>query len=492
MKKLNRFQFGAVFGLTGALSLVPACGDDGSTSVSGATLNISDSNSGGNSAGSTSNGGGGSNSDSDSSPTSGGGTDSGGQTTSTGDPTSSTGTGSPSTTAEETTSEDSTTTDGTTTEPVDTTGADTDSTTSTTGVESTSTTTTDGTSTSTSTSTTGGNQNQCQAPSAYIDCDGTPGNLTTDPFKALGINCGNDPKTTIVANSATMNATDPNSWRIVTAFGTANQGPGDNRYNGKLWAANLNEWVNPNNETIPNNTSTAILMLSTGVISQPNAQGVVTEPNSSQVGNNSNSNPDGGGLPAPLSALKGSNGGAGGTPFMNCDGVNDCSDSLYNHWVVKGWNNPQDKLWMQFELTVPKGTEGYVFDFAFFSSEYPSWYNTQYNDLFIAWSTSETYTGNITFVNGGPLTITSLEDVGAFQYKGAAPQFAGTGFDGHAATGWYTARGSAKPEETFQLTFFMADMGDYNLASAVLLDNFRWECKGCIPNEVESCGIAPQ
>lgn len=490
MKKLNRFQFGAVFGLTGALSLVPACGDDGSTSVSGATLNISDSNSGGNSAGSTSNGGGGSNSDSDSSPTSGGGTDSGGQTTSTGDPTSSTGTGSPSTTAEETTSEDSTTTDGTTTEPVDTTGADTDSTTSTTGVESTSTTTTDGT--STSTSTTGGNQNQCQAPSAYIDCDGTPGNLTTDPFKALGINCGNDPKTTIVANSATMNATDPNSWRIVTAFGTANQGPGDNRYNGKLWAANLNEWVNPNNETIPNNTSTAILMLSTGVISQPNAQGVVTEPNSSQVGNNSNSNPDGGGLPAPLSAFKGSNGGAGGTPFMNCDGVNDCSDSLYNHWVVKGWNNPQDKLWMQFELTVPKGTEGYVFDFAFFSSEYPSWYNTQYNDLFIAWSTSETYTGNITFVNGGPLTITSLEDVGAFQYKGAAPQFAGTGFDGHAATGWYTARGSAKPEETFQLTFFMADMGDYNLASAVLLDNFRWECKGCIPNEVESCGIAPQ
>ncbi|MCA9700507.1 MAG: choice-of-anchor L domain-containing protein, partial [Myxococcales bacterium] len=175
-----------------------------------------------------------------------------------------------------------------------------------------------------------------------------------------------------------------------------------------------------------------------------------------------------------------------------CDGVNDCSDSLYNHWYVNNWNNPNDKLWMQFDLTVPLGTEGYVFDFAYFSSEFPSWYNTQYNDLFIAWSTSETYTGNLTFVNGAPLTITSLEDAGAFQYKNNAAQLAGTGFEGHAGTGWFTARGSAAPEESFQITFFIADMADSVLATGVLLDNFRWECAGCVPSEVDSCGIQPQ
>ena len=69
---------------------------------------------------------------------------------------------------------------------------------------------------------------------------------------------------------------------------------------------------------------------------------------------------------------------------------------------------------------------------------------------------------------------------------------AGTGFEGHAGTGWFTARGSAAPEESFQLTFFIADMADSILATGVLLDNFRWECAGCIPSEVNSCGIQPQ
>jgi hypothetical protein len=342
----------------------------------------------------------------------------------------------------------------------------------------------------TSTSTTG-NQG-CQAPPEYTDCDGTPGNLTNNPFQAMGINCGNDPTTTVVAANAQMNSNNNNAWRVATQFGTANQNNGENRYNGKLWAANLDNWINPNMEEIPNNTSTAILILSTGVVAQANNQGVVTEANNSQGGNGDNTNQDNGGLPPPLSAQYGSNNGQGGTPFMNCDGVNDCSDSLYNHWYVNGWNNPDDKLWMQMTLTVPPGTEGYVFDFAYFSSEFPTWYMTQYNDLFIAWSTSETFTGNITFVNGAPLTITSLENAGAFQYKNNAPQLAGTGFETHAGTGWFVARGSAAPEEDFQITYFIADMGDSVLATGVLLDNFRWECAGCIPSEVDSCGIQPQ
>jgi hypothetical protein len=328
----------------------------------------------------------------------------------------------------------------------------------------------------------------CQAPSEYTDCDGQPGALTNDPFQALGINCGADPVSTVVAAQATMNSNSNNAWRIASAFGSA---AGAN-YNNKLWAANDDVWVNPDMEEIAPNTSTAILILSTGNIAQPNGQSIVTEANNFQVGNGDNGNQDNGGLPAPLSAEYGSNNGAGGTPFMACDGVNDCSDSLYEHWIDNSWDDPNDKLWMQMNLTVPVETEGYIFDFAYFSSEFPTYYNTQYNDLFIAWSTSETYTGNITFVNDAPLTITSLEDAGAFQYKNNAPELAGTGFNGHAGTGWFVARGSAAPEETFQLTFFIADMADSILATGVLLDNFRWECAGCIPNEVNSCGIQPQ
>ncbi|EDM73865.1 hypothetical protein PPSIR1_37394 [Plesiocystis pacifica SIR-1] len=344
----------------------------------------------------------------------------------------------------------------------------------------------------TTTSTTGQN-NGCEAPAQYVDCDDFQ---TNDAFEAIGVNCGADPTSTVVANNVTMNSNNTNAWRVATGFGSA---PGDN-FGNLLWAANDDAWQPPDDgdpntplpDPIPANTSSTILILSTGVVAQPNGQGVVVEQNGSQGGNGDNQNEDNGGLPAPLSAQYGSNMGAGGTPFMDCDLVNDCSDSLYNHWVVNGWNNPNDKLWMTMNLTVPVGTEGYIFDFAYFSSEFPSWYNTQYNDLFIAWSTSESYTGNITFVNDAPLTITSLEDAGAFQYKDNAPELAGTGFEGNAGTGWFVARGSAVPEETFELTFFIADMADSVLATGVLLDNFRWECTGCIPSEVNSCGIQPQ
>ena len=144
------------------------------------------------------------------------------------------------------------------------------------------------------------------------------------------------------------------------------------------------------------------------------------------------------------------------------------------------------------ELTVPDGVHGYLFDFAFFSSEWPVYVDSQYNDQFIVWSTSDTYVGNLTFINDAPLTITALDAAGGFAFTNNAQELAGTGYEQHAATDWLMARGSAEPGETFQLTFFLADLGDSILASAVALDNFRWECEGCIPSEPESCGIQPQ
>ena len=141
---------------------------------------------------------------------------------------------------------------------------------------------------------------------------------------------------------------------------------------------------------------------------------------------------------------------------------------------------------------VPPGTYGYIFDFAYFSAEWPVFVDSIFNDMFIAWSTSETYTGNITFVNDAPLTITSLHDAGAFQFTEADPELAGTGFETHAGTGWLNAKGSTLPGEVFQLSFFIADMGDDWLPTQVLLDNFRWDCEGCVPSEIDDCGIQPQ
>ncbi len=398
----------------------------------------------------------------------------------------------------DTNTESSDTNTTTSTTASDTTDATaTDTTADTTATDTTDTATDTGTDTSTdtgstTTSTTG--DPNCEAPPMYVDCDGTPGALTNDPWRAIGVNCPGADTETVQAANATMNSNNANAWRVASQFGSANgMNPnyGVPNLNGKLWAANPGEWTNPDMEVIPSNTSAAILILSTGVVAAANNQSVVLE-NNPQEGNGDNGNSDTDQLPAPLSVQEGSNNGNGGTPFMNCDGINDCSDSLYEWWVVQGYDDPNDKLWMQADLTVPPGTEGFVFDFAYFSSEWPDWVDTGFNDQFIAWSTSEAYTGNLTFVNGAPLTITSLDGAGAFAYTNNAPELAQTGFTGNAGTGWFVARAAVVPDEEFQLTFFISDLGDSILATGVLIDNFRWECAGCIPSEVNSCGIQPQ
>ena len=322
----------------------------------------------------------------------------------------------------------------------------------------------------------------CYAPATYVPCDGEAGAPTSDPFQAIGLGCPGTDQEAIAIDGTSFEYIADQTWAIIAGFGTFEQADGS-----LLWSPPRPE-ASPDPDDPPPNGGNNMLMLSTGLIAEPDAQGVVVETTDQEL-NGDNGNDDTDELPPPLSPMLGSNGGAGGTPFSACDGINDCSDSLYEHWVLNGWNEPNDKIWMGFNLEVPDGTHGFIFDFAYFSSEWPGYIDSQYNDLFIAWSTSETYTGNLTFVNNAPLTITSLHHAGGFAYTEDDPELAGTGFQDNAATGWFSAKGSATPGETLEIVFFLADMGDSSLASAVLLDNFRWDCKGCIPSEVDSCGI---
>ena len=59
------------------------------------------------------------------------------------------------------------------------------------------------------------------------------------PFQAIGLNCpGGTAENSIQVNNATMNAADPNSWKIITGFGTQ----AGSHYGDLLWAANQNPW----------------------------------------------------------------------------------------------------------------------------------------------------------------------------------------------------------------------------------------------------------
>ena len=318
----------------------------------------------------------------------------------------------------------------------------------------------------------------CEAPGDLQPCDGN----SNEWYHALGLNCPYDANQAIPISNPVFNSPAANAWRVARQFGT-------HMVNGQpLWGPTEGE---------------QFLIISTGNIAAPNANGVITMSNGSHQMGVNNANPDNQQLPAPINVSNGSNNGQGGTPFINCNGVGDCSDSLQAQWS-SGGSAANDLLWFRFEVDVPGDTHGFEFDFAYFSAEFPEYVNTLFNDIFLVWSDSETYTGNLCFVDDQPCTVTALWPV---QHQGNAAALAGTGFP-HCpggitflcdltsswtggGTGWYTAKASAQPHETLQLTWAVFDMGDSLWDTAVILDNWRWDCQGCVPSEVNPCGIRP-
>ena len=302
----------------------------------------------------------------------------------------------------------------------------------------------------------------------------TPCDDGDDPFKALGLNCSDDPTTAIPIKKPVVMAPDESSYRVATRFCTAAD-PMD---------ANKPAWA-------PMEGS-RFLVIGTGKFPALQPDGALAENNDED--SEPNGNPDElTQLPGVMKYEVGSNNGQGGTPFMNCDGTHDCSDTLEGQWNLVPGNVANDVFYMAFNATVPPGTHGYLFDFVFFSEEYPVYVDTDFNDMFVVWSTSESFTGNVTFIEGQPLTVTALASY--MTIEPGNPRLEGTGFPGDdegAATEWFTAKASAEPGETFTIAISIFDMGDTVWDTVGILDNFRWDCTGCVPSEVDSCGLEPQ
>ena len=306
-------------------------------------------------------------------------------------------------------------------------------------------------------------------PDPYISCDEMlDKNEALSPFQAMDLNCGDVINETIFISNPSFNSNNANAWQIAKGFGTYEAMPGELLYSPRK--------------------GDSFLIVSTGVVATPNGDGVVIEAPNSQGGNGDNMNDDSDNPPAPITIQDGSNNGQGGTPFENCDGVGDCSDSLESQWQGIGNGNPNDKLWFSFSATPPALTGSYAFSFVYCSSEYPSWVNTSFNDLIIVWQVNEAYTGNVTFIDGNPLTVTALAPyLGGDGYSNNEPQLAGTGFESNACSDWFTVQQNVESGTDLSMTFFIADMGDSVLATAGIFDNFRWQCTECIQADDPVC-----
>jgi hypothetical protein len=306
-------------------------------------------------------------------------------------------------------------------------------------------------------STDDGNQELCEAPGNLVTCDEYDDDPTV--FEAIGLNCTGGPDEVIPILGEGFNSVDAQSWRVARQFGTAN----DPVTGDPIWSPREGD---------------TMLFLSSGNIAAANAAGVVLQ---TALNDDDSTNPSNKPLPAPMSPQTGS----GGAAFTNCDGIHDCSDSLITQWNAGG-GAANDLIWFQFSAAVPAGTHGFAIDFAYFSEEFPEWVGTVFNDMFVVWSNSETYTGNLCFIDDQPCTVTALWPT---QYQAGNPMLVQTGYTPDAATGWFQIKGSAEPLELLQLSFAVFDMGDQAFDTMVLLDHFAWDCEGCTPSEVNPCGV---
>lgn len=308
---------------------------------------------------------------------------------------------------------------------------------------------------------------ECLEAESYPPCDQDLEKGPMAPLRALGLNCTMDPQESVLVSNPMLMAPDPLSWQVAEGLGLADP---------LVFSPTEGE---------------SFLMLSTGTIMPPNGQGVVVESYDSQAGNHANGNPDDDNFLPDM------------TP------ADDDSGTLPPQWEV-GNGDPNDKIWFSFSAVVPPTRTGFSVDFVFQSSEWPQWLESVFIDIFVIWIVTDSFTGNLTRVEGAPPAITSLHhhwtdtpyadienSCASFPSTGPGyscdePQLLGTGFEQHASTTWLRLNHELQENTPFTLFFYLSDMGDSANASQVLLDRFRWRCDECIDIDDELCkGVEP-
>jgi hypothetical protein len=174
-----------------------------------------------------------------------------------------------------------------------------------------------------------------------------------------------------------------------------------------------------------------------------------------------------------------------GTP----DGFPTPSSAACPGQQINDTKTANDGMALELVIRAPTNAKSLYFDFNFFTTEFPQWVCKNYNDFFVALLDSQA-TGtppnkNISFdkgknpvsVNNSLLEVCQAQSAGGKNFACAmgTNQLLGTGFEGHAATGWLQTSAPIVPGEEITLRFAIWDAVDEIWDSTVLIDNFRWD-----------------
>ncbi|MFO0591278.1 MAG: choice-of-anchor L domain-containing protein [Polyangiaceae bacterium] len=201
----------------------------------------------------------------------------------------------------------------------------------------------------------------------------------------------------------------------------------------------------------------------------------------------------------------------------------------------QGGTTAHDPIMLKLRIRVPTNAKSFAVSTNFYSSEYPEWVCSPFNDFFVTLLDSQFVPGagqvanptdkNLAFYKAGnkvyPVGVnlafgstglftqcqTSSTGCGTGAIAGnntcmSTAQLVGTGFDdpnlasqfpgdpaycdagakyAGGATGWLTTNGNVKPGETIEIRFATWDTGDGWYDSVVLLDNWVWSVDASTP-----------
>jgi hypothetical protein len=277
-------------------------------------------------------------------------------------------------------------------------------------------------------------------PLQHAPCDAG----TSDLFHAMGVNCPGELQVMAVSEGS------PAAMGVRTAFG------------------NTAEW-NPRE-------GSAYAVLGSGLVSELDNETPGLDFDAAptycndDLGGQYN---QGGTLPAPI-RTNDVGGDCSQDPALL--GTGDCSNTIQGQFDQGGSANDYTEL--RLVVDVPASNNSFSYDFAFFSTEYPYYYDTAFNDMYVGWLESESWTGNISFdENGQPISL----NAGFLDFRddgGNLPEFAGTCMKQHAGTKWLSTTAPVTPGEEVTIVFAIFDLSDSILDSYVFLDNFQWGCDG--------------
>ena len=219
------------------------------------------------------------------------------------------------------------------------------------------------------------------------------------------------------------------------------------------------------------------VVLSTGLVSDLDIPNTSTLPSS--CNNILGAAPEMGTLPPPLVPQDVGGGGCYDDPSLV--GTGDCSNTIQGQFDdAPGGVQNSDYTELRLEnIQVPEGVTSFSYDVAFFSTEYPEYFETSFNDMYVGWLESLNWTGNISFDNmGNPISL----NAGFLDFKEGAPELANTCVNFNAGTQWLTSTAEVQPGEDITIVFAIFDLADSSLDSFVFLDNFRWGCEGGPPS----------